>query len=154
MNKRKLAICICGLVLVLTVGILWPGESREVNKEALKPFVGEWDCQESPLEERGSEDYTYVGYFDLRVEEDGSFSMYDAEAGNPGISGMMYPETDGSVQLDCDTDDFDPPFCWTGIKKDSILQASFGEENGIEVLYLAYTNEAGEVYTLVFERWK
>lgn len=150
---KKLLTIFCVLALSVTV-LCGCGEKPELNEEALKPLIGEWDCQESPYEERGQEDYTYVGYFTLRVEEDGSFSMYDAEAGNPGISGMMYPETDGSVQLDCDTDDFDPPLCWNDLKKDSVIYASFGEENGNEVLYLAFANDERDTYTLVFDRWE
>lgn len=130
------------------------GTEKEVNKDALAPFVGKWDCQESTLEERGYEGYLYVGYLVLRVEEDGTFSLYDAEAGNPGMAGKMYPDAGGSVELDCSKDDFDPPFSWTGISTNAELSYQFLTENGMELLHLTYTGDNRKTSTLVFERWK
>ena len=149
--KKLVCMIFCIAVLMACCGC---GTAKEVNKDALDRFVGEWDCQDSILEERGDEGYLYVGYYTLRVEEDGSFSMYDGEAGNPGISGMMYPEADGSVQLHCDKDDFDPPFSWSGFSKQEILTYEIIEEDGIDVLYLTYTAKNGTAATLVFDRWK
>lgn len=80
------------------------------------------------------------------------FSMYDVEGGNPGISGRIYPEDDGTVLLICDEDNFDPPFCWSGIKESSKLQFDISEASGTDVLHLAYTNEEGQTYTLAFDR--
>ncbi len=149
--KKIFCIALCIIVVLACCGC---GEVKEVNKDALAPFVGEWDCQESTLEERGDEGYLYVGYFTLRVEEDGSFSMYDGEAGNPGMAGMMYPEDDGTVYLDCDKDDFDPPFSWSGISTKETLNYQIVNEDGIDVLYLTFTAENGAASTLVFDRWK
>ena len=146
-----IALCVAALLACSSCG-----NDKAVNKDALAPFIGEWDCQESTLEERGNEDYSYVGYLDLRVEEDGTFSMYDGEAGNPGMYGKMYPETDGTVELDCAENDFDPPYHWyiLGMDTEDQLQYSFHEDNGTELLYLSYKSGGGSVSTLVFERWK
>ncbi len=149
---KRLFACICCCVLVFVFCACEP--KAQVDQEALAPFVGEWDCQESTLEERGDEEYRYVGYLDLRVEEDGTFSMYDAEAGNPGMAGKMYPDTEGTVKLDCEKDDFDPPFCWLDISTDGELSYQFLTEDGTEFLHLSYTGDNQETSTLVFERWK
>lgn len=149
--KKIFCIALCIIAVLACCGC---GETKEVNKDALSPFVGKWDCQESTLEERGDEGYLYVGYFTLRVEEDGSFSMYDGEAGNPGMSGMLYPEDDGTVYLDCDKDDFDPPFSWNGISTKETLNYQIVNEDGMDVLYLTFTVENGTASTLVFDRWK
>ena len=149
--KKIFCVFLCVAALLACCGC---GNNKEINKDALVPFVGEWDCQDSTLEERGNEDYAYVGYFTLRVEEDGSFSMYDGEAGNPGISGMMYPETDETVELHCDKDDFDPPFSWAGFSAQETLTYEIVEENGTDVLYLTFTAKNGTASTLVFDRWK
>ena len=150
--KKLLALT---FVIALSVSLLCGcGDKPVLNEEALAPFVGEWDCQDSILEERGDEGYLYVGYFTLRVEEDGSFSMYDAEAGNPGISGSLYPEEDGTVQLYCDKDDFDPPFSWAGFSTQETLTYEIVEEDGNDVLYLTFTAKNGSAATLVFDRWE
>ena len=148
---KKYLVFICTLILSVFL-LCGCGEKPVLDQEALQPFVGKWDCRERPLEDEGKDDYYYVGYFTLRVEEDGIFSMYDGEAGNPGIEGEMYPKEDGTVLLHCGTDDFDPPFCWSGIENVSSLQFAFKEENGTAVLHLSYTNEENQNYTLVFDR--
>lgn len=87
-------------------------------------LIGEWDCLDSaPDSESG------YGYLHLRIEEDGSFSLYDQEAGNPGIAGTMNlvnaPEdlqniTEGTLDIICGDEDFDPPFCWDIDYEDSL----------------------------------
>ncbi|MDD6194783.1 MAG: hypothetical protein PUB19_07790 [Lachnospiraceae bacterium] len=52
-------------------------------------LVGEWKCADTA---EGSEQY--FGFYALRIEKNGTFSLYDAEAGNPGISGKMRGEKD------------------------------------------------------------
>ena len=65
---------------------------------APESLVGEWYCQE-------------ISYYALRVGYDGEFSIYDYEAGNPGIAGTM--EDKGTyVAISCDEEDFDPPYEW------------------------------------------
>jgi len=156
MNERqkkhigRIAVYSAVLLVILAIAFFWGG--TKPDKEALAPLIGVWDCQERPLEDAGKEDYRYVGYLILRVEEDGTFSMYDAEAGNPGISGTMYPEEDGTVLLACDEDDFDPPHCWAGIKENSRLQFDITKAGETEVLHLAYTDEEGRTNTLAFDR--
>lgn len=149
---KKLAALLCCCILAFILDACGP----QLNKEALAPFVGSWDCQDRALEERSTEDALYVGYLSLRVEEDGTFSLYDVEAGNPGMAGKLYPDDGGIIRLDCEADDFDPPYLWyiLGITEDGQLKYSFHEEDGTELLHLSYENDRGSVSTLVFERWK
>ena len=85
-------------MLILSVIILSAcgSEKPEADNTSVEPdqrrdsFVGEWRCGETLLET----DECYSGYLALRVEEDGEFSMYDEEAGNPGISGLMEYSSD------------------------------------------------------------
>ncbi len=70
-------------------------------------FVGQWTC-----EELASDGKTDTGFYELYIEEDGFFSLYDAAAGNPGISGQMGNDTGSRIECRFDTDDFDVPYCW------------------------------------------
>lgn len=74
----------------LRVGKPEAGNTSAEPDQRLASFVGEWRCGETLLET----DECYSGYLALRVEEDGEFSMYDEEAGNPGISGLMEYSSD------------------------------------------------------------
>ncbi|MGN0352975.1 MAG: hypothetical protein ACI4ES_15120 [Roseburia sp.] len=94
--------------------ILWLMVLRCCLSEKKQPpvgLVGEWAC-----EELASDGETATEFYFLRIEENGEFSLYDRDAGNPGISGTMNcedPEAEkGVVEITCDTDDFDPPICW------------------------------------------
>lgn len=73
-------------------------------------LIGEWDC--APL---ASDQMTDTSFYALTIQEDGTFSLYDKAAGNPGISGTMKGDDTGKLgilELTCDEDDFDPPVCW------------------------------------------
>lgn len=140
------------LTLLISLTCLTGCSENTLDKEALEPFIGEWDCREATLEETGDEGCLYVGYLQMYVTEDGYFSMYDAEAGNPGISGYLYPSADGTASLECDGEDFDPPFCWIGMGKKTDLTYTMTEEDGQMRLDLTYTNKSEETATLVFDR--
>lgn len=105
-RKRQVSFVISTILLLL---ILCSCFSEK--KQPPVGLVGEWACKEM-----ASDEETATGYYFLRVEENGEFSLFDREAGNPGISGMMNcenPEEEtGVVEIVCDTDDFDPPICW------------------------------------------
>lgn len=70
-------------------------------------LVGQWAC-----ERLASDGETDTSFYELRIEEDGSFSLYDVAAGNPGISGQMGNDTGNKLECHFDMDDFDVPFCW------------------------------------------
>ena len=149
----KIGIYSCIFILCF-VGAVFLGGEKEVDKEALKPLLGAWECQDTTLEERGNEESHYVGCYGLRVFDDGTFTLVDVEAGNPGIAGWMYPDGGGNMPLKCDEGDFDPPYLWMemGMKTDSTLQYSFHENNGTEQLYLIFADRKDTVSTLVFDR--
>ena len=83
------------------------GDSSGIQGSAPEGFVGLWSCE--PL---ASDRITDTGFYELRVEENGEFSLYDAGAGNPGISGTFGNVTEDQMDAVFDTEDFDPPFCW------------------------------------------
>lgn len=119
----------------------------KLNFYANVDLEGDWQCQEKPEQEEYSD--IYVGYIFLCIEDDGSFSMYDAEAGNPGISGTLTINFDGTMTLDCsDSKEFDPPTSWGDMKK---VQDVTYEYNG-DVLKLTFDNGKDTPSTLIFER--
>ena len=71
-------------------------------------FVGRWQC-----EELASDGKTDTSFYSMYIKRNGYFSIYDAGAGNPGISGYMKNNTGSSVDCSLDTDDMDVPYCWT-----------------------------------------
>lgn len=86
-------------------------------------LVGQWDCEDT-----ASDGATDTGFYELTVSEGGSFSLYDAGAGNPGISGQMGNATDSTIECRFDKDDFDPPFCWNLDSDEAVLE--YRMENG------------------------
>ncbi len=106
------------ILLILAVIVLFIFSLYSYITEVPKALTGEWVCQDSSY---GCE--AGYGYLALRIEKNGHFSLYDAEAGNPGISGTMKGSADaltGTVEINCGSDDFDPPACWDIEEKDTL----------------------------------
>ena len=97
------------IVLVLCIALFCSCSPKSEGLGNRPEFVGKWQCADAPAEHP---EY-YTGYLKWNIDEDGSFSMYDAEAGNPGISGELQILSDKELEFDCNTeDDFDPPVTW------------------------------------------
>ena len=97
-------------------------------------LVGDWNCDDTP-----SGNNMYVGFYAMTIESNGNFSIYDAEAGNPGISGTMKGDDTGKLvilELKCDTEDFDPPICWPNLKPNSRVRYKIVDENTIKLGYV------------------
>ena len=129
------------VVLMLCVIITCACGKSNNGLEDNPKFVGNWQCADAPLEHP---DY-YTGYLVWAVNEDGSFSMYDAEAGNPVIKGTLQIVSENELQLNCNTeDDFEPPVTWGDMEEtqkltyefvtDKELRASFVYEDGKSTL--------------------
>ncbi|MBQ0078297.1 MAG: hypothetical protein KBS66_00200 [Eubacterium sp.] len=87
-------------------------------------LIGDWNCQET-----ASDGVTDTSFYHLTITEDGYFSIFDQAAGNPGIMGdiksvEVAEENNryiaGSLTIDFNTEDFDPPFCWNMEEKDTL----------------------------------
>lgn len=64
--------------------------------------------QMDTLRQEGVHFFTLGGRYKDYGKEDGSFSIYDAEAGNPGICGKMKIDSEDTITLICDdNEDFD-----------------------------------------------
>jgi hypothetical protein len=77
------------------------------TKSIPEEFVGSWSC-----EDYASDKETNTGFYAMYIKKNGKFSIYDQEAGNPGISGKMKNDTGSSVDCEFDMGDFDVPYCW------------------------------------------
>ena len=111
----------------------------------LKPFLGSWQCEETPLER----DDIYTGYLHLEVQNDSSYSMYDIEAGNPGIEGTLEIQTGDTMVMHIHkTVDTDLPGGWETMSMDQQLTYRFTEDGKLE-MSLA---DGEETVTLVFVR--
>ena len=91
------------ILLILTLSVA----CGSFKAGAPDSITGNWTC-----EEYASDGETNTGFYEMYIKKDGTFSLYDAGAGNPGISGKMGNGTDNTVECRFNTDDFDPPFCW------------------------------------------
>lgn len=107
-------------------------------------IVGEWKCRETPLE--NSE--LYSGYLSLDIRSDGSYVMYDAEAGNPCIKGTIETDSDGIdlIFVDDSGVDFAPPAGWENMSK----RQKISYTADAYTLKLTYTDNDNSV-TLVFD---
>lgn len=144
--KKKIVVHIV-VVLVMLICVIGLCACEKTNKGLGEnpEFVGKWQCAKNPLE---NSDY-YTGYLVWAIEEDGSFSMHDAEAGNPGIAGNLEVVSKKEIQLNCNTeDDFDPPVTWESMKETQVLTYVFETDKELRVTFSA---EAGDS-TLVFTK--
>ena len=139
--KKILTILAISIIIVSLFFIV----SNQVKyRNQIKPFVGEWSCRETPLEDK---DY-YTGYLGLYIEDNGEFSMYDIEAGNPGISGKIYIESDREMILKCDeSDDFDPPATWSDMECKQVITYNFISKNELQLVFKKGNTKS----TLVFD---
>lgn len=148
MGKKTLTIALALTVCLGCFVLNGCGEKNEPTPEkfGITPFVGAWECEDNPLNDPGY----YTGYLKLKVEKNGDFSLYDAEAGNPGVAGKLTLTGDDTLEIDCIDEDFDVPPNWSTMEKKQQLIYRFKSE---EKLYLTYTDEeTGESSTLIFCR--
>ena len=138
MKKHKSIV-----VVLLCVMALCACGKKNAGLEDYPELIGRWQCAEAPLEHP---DY-YTGYLIWSINKDGSFSMYDAEAGNPGIAGELQIISDKELQLECNTeDDFDPPVTWEEMQETQIVSY---ELVGEEEIHLTFASKDGNS-TLAF----
>ncbi len=113
--------------------------------EVPEALTGKWVCQDSSYGCKAG-----YGYLALRIEDNGHFSLYDEQAGNPGISGTVTGTKNalaGTVSIRCGSDDFDPPACWD-LKTRDVLEFEASEpgrirlsHNGKTLSFANYTSE-------------
>ena len=102
--KRIISIL---LTLAIIITLFMISSCRSFRAGAPDGFAGQWKC-----EDLASDGETDTSFYEMTIEEDGHFSIYDAAAGNPGISGLMGNDSGSTVDCIFDEDDFDVPFCW------------------------------------------
>nr|WP_294490047.1 hypothetical protein [uncultured Anaerosporobacter sp.] len=102
--------------------------ATNTSKVTIGDFEGSWEASGYAL---GKSEYT--AYLAMRVKADGSFSIYDQEAGNPGISGKMTVVDDDTISLECDSVDFDSP--WPELQLTDELKYHFYNENQVRITY-------------------
>ena len=137
-SKRIIMMLICIMALCAC------GKKGE-EIEGFSVFEGRWQCAETPLEHP---DY-YTGYLVWMINAYSSFSMYDAEAGNPGIAGEMQIISDTELELHCNTeDDFDPPVTWEGMEETQVVSYAFINDKEMQI---SLHSEDGNS-TLVFSK--
>ena len=127
MTKKQIrtALFILLIIVIILVGVI-----SLIKNRVPKGLVGEWDCAETA---EGSDNY--FGYYHLIIRGNGTFSLYDAEAGNPGISGKMRGErnaTSGTIEVICQEEDFDPPMEWT-MQRQDVISFEIIDDNTIKL---------------------
>ena len=125
-----LMLCACG--------------KTEEGADEFHVFEGRWQCAETPLEHPAY----YTGYLMWVINKDGSFSMYDAEAGNPGITGDIQILSDRELRLICNTkDDFDPPVTWENMEETQMVSYAFITDKELHVSLVSEEWESTLVFT-------
>ena len=140
MKNRNIKAIIILLLCVMMITACGQKRTEEGNLDLL---IGEWKCENHPL---NNEAY-YTGFIMMHIQEDGSFRMYDAEAGNPVIFGDLECVSDKVLVLKCSTeDDFDPPPTWQSMQEQQEIAYSFAEDGKLHMTY----QEGENASTLVF----
>lgn len=138
----KLAV----LCLVIALTFAMAGCSMSDGERIAEEFRGGWECEETTLEDPES----YTGYLHLEVSDDGSYSMYDISAGNPGIEGWLEVISDTELILHIKkTVDTDIPVEWEGISYDQKMKYCFTDDGKLQISY----EDGQQTSTLVFYRW-
>lgn len=124
------------LTLGLTVLLVACGKSATVPKA----LIGNWKCAET-----ASDGETYTGFYALEVQQNGEFSLYDQEAGNPGIEGTMKQAGKNKIACKFRMDDFDPPVGWEKLQQEDCLEYEVVGDNeirlGYDTMWLTFTKK-------------
>ncbi len=129
----RVLLCVI-LFAVMLVGAL---SSVTVIKNLLDSkleVLGEYcDCAEMLLEDKE----TYTGYLRLEIMPNGSFSVYDGEAGNPHISGTLTRIGKNKLLFICtNLGDFDPPPGWEDMKMIDVIDFEFdSSDNSVNLKF-------------------
>lgn len=107
MSKRANSSSSLLLAFLVVLTLLTASTCKAFHAGTPDAFVGQWEC-----ENYASDSQTDTSFYEMRVEADGYFSIYDVAAGNPGVSGLMGNDTGHTVECRFDMDDFDVPRCW------------------------------------------
>ena len=136
--KKRLAL------LLICIMVLCSCDEKSDKTEKLLAFEGRWQCAETPLEHP----QRYTGYLMWVINKDGSFSMYDAEAGNPGIAGTIQIISDQELRLHCDAeDDFDPPVTWESMEEIQAVTYAFITDKELQVTLASEEGDSTLVFT-------
>ena len=127
---KRVFVTVLAITMAIAVAAVFTGCGTKVPER----LVGHWKC-----EAMASDQVTDTSFYALTIEKDGTFSLYDFAAGNPGISGKMKGDDTGKLgilELTCDEDDFDPPFCWSKMQTKSRIRYKIMDENTIRLGYV------------------
>ncbi|MGN0735741.1 MAG: hypothetical protein ACI4LP_08045 [Anaerovoracaceae bacterium] len=134
-------ICLVAVLTFAMAGCSMSDGEALIDEE----FRGGWECEETTLEDPES----YTGYLHLEVSDDGSYSMYDISAGNPGIEGWLEVLSDTELILHIKkTVDTDIPVEWEGISYDQEMKYCFTDDGKLQISY----DDGKQTSTLVFYR--
>ena len=126
---KRILVTAVAIVAAITLLITVTGCGEKVPER----LVGQWDCAAL-----ASDETTDTSFYALTIEKDGTFSLYD-KVGNPGISGTMKGDDTGKLgilELNCNEDDFDPPYCWSSLRKNSRLRYKIMSDDTIKLGYV------------------
>ncbi len=147
---------LCGILTVISILVLFTAcdnignvettGNDELNKVRVVNFVGEWECEENPLNDPDN----YTGYMKLIIDEDGNFRLYDGDTGESLLEGgIAVPENDYLV-MSCNTNkNFNPPPTWDTMEIIEQIKYKFKSEGK---LYLTYESDETPRSTLIFDK--
>lgn len=128
---NKILITTIVLAAVIAIAALCTGCGGAKVPERL---IGQWECADL-----ASDGYTDTSFYALTIEKDGTFSLYDQAAGNPGISGTMKGDDTGKLgilELTCNEEDFDPPVCWAKMQPKARVRYKIMSDGTIRLGYV------------------
>lgn len=110
---KRIILKTTAILAVLTITIVLAGCGSAVPER----LVGNWQCEPEPS--NGSMD---TSMYSISIEDDGTFSLDNADTGKAAISGTMEGDDTGKlgiIELSCDESSFDPPECWSSLHTNS-----------------------------------
>lgn len=141
-KKRRVLKAFAATISAATLLLTTACGKSDFKAGAPESITGEWRCEDT-----ASDGKTDTGFYAMYVEKSGKFSIYDAAAGNPGISGNMGNYTGSTVECEFIEDDFDPPFCWDIELPSAVLDYEVNGDTlklGYDGVWLIFHREAEE----------
>ena len=117
------------ILLTTSFTCLAKGKAATIESEiTIENFVGDWSAASYVI---GTDKYS--GYLTMRVMADGTFDIFDGEAGNPGIEGQLSVEDETTLKLICQPDEFNSP--WPELKLEDQIEYHFYNSDQVRLTY-------------------
>ena len=145
-NMKKTCVILLSIIMALTVFTsCGTNTSADIDAAALSKILGEYQAVAVEDEDNFVGGWWHLSIRDEYSEEGSDFSIYDNEAGNPGVEGKIISIDDSNIVIKIDPDYYDqlPSYHWKDAGE--YLEMTYTKtDDGIELTNNGYTVKFNE----------